>query len=67
MSGSSSHIFEFWCLIDSYPKTKYQASSLLISKKSESCLIFFEVTLQDPQDFGLLVAIYQKPKDENMR
>ena len=36
--------------------------------RSRQCgLIFFEVTLQDSWYFGLLVAIYQKRKDKNMR
>ena len=48
-------------------RPKYRLKSVDFSKESESCLIFFEVTLQDGWYFGLLVAIYQKPKDENMR
>ena len=64
----SSHIFVFWCLVDSYQKNKISSVKFVdFSKKFESCLIFFEVTLQDSLHFGLLVAIYLKPKDGNMK
>ena len=64
----SSHIFIFWRLVDGYQMTKISGIKFVdFSKKSEYCLIFFEVRLQDSWYFGLLVAIYKKPKDKNMR
>ena len=66
--SSSSHISIFWFLVDGYQKT---IKFVEFSKKSISCLTFFEVTMEDVHFnswyFGLFVAIYLKPKEENMR
>ena len=66
--SDSSHIFVFWFLVDSYQKTKISAVKFVYLKKDQARFGFLrKINKLDSWYFGLLVAIYQTPKDKNMR
>ena len=56
--------FVLWFLVDSYQKTKMSAVLQCYLKKDQAR---FRINKLDSWYFGLLVAIYQTPKDKNLR